>query len=105
MEQGIETVRQAANANLDMKLFLKLIIRKFRIAIVLRYAPKLEDAMAGDLSEEDLEFLKKLVKKDQKSMLRSGGLAILLDAYQNIDNAFVAELPLELALIKILKKE
>ena len=105
LEQGIETVRQAANANLDMKLFLKLIIRKFRIAIVLRYAPKLEDAMAGDLSEEDLEFLKKLVKKDQKSMLRSGGLAILLDAYQNIDNAFVAELPLELALIKILKKE
>ncbi|MBI2099662.1 DNA polymerase III subunit gamma/tau [Candidatus Uhrbacteria bacterium] len=105
LEQGIETVRQAAEANLDMKLFLKLIIQKFRMAIILRYAPKIKDTMAGNLSEGDLEFLEKLVKEDKQGRLRSGALAILLEAYQNIDNAFVAELPLELALIKILKRE
>jgi len=105
LEQGIETVRQAANANLDMKLFLKLIIQKFRMAIILRYAPKLKNEMAENLSENDLAFLSDLVKKDSKGVLRSEDLATLLDAYQNIDNTFVAELPLELALIKILKKE
>ncbi len=35
-------------------------------------------------------------------MFRSPALVTLLEAYQNIDNAFIAELPLELALVKIL---
>lgn len=105
LEKGIKTVRIASEANLDMKLYFKLIIQKFRMAVILRYAPKLKDEMAGDLSEADLEFLKNLVKEDKKGMLRSGALAILLEAYQNMDNAFIAELPLELALVKIISKD
>ncbi len=105
LEEGIMAVRKASSENLDMKLYLKLIIQKFRIAIILKYAPKLENEMSGDLSEADLEFLKNLVKQDKEGMLRSHALVILLEAYQNIDRAFVSELPLELALIKILNKE
>jgi len=104
LEKGIMTVRQASGDNLDMKLFLKLIIQKFRMAIILKYASKLEEQMAGDLSEVDLEFLKKLVKEDKEGMLRSPALAILLEAYQNIEKAFISELPLELALVKIISK-
>ena len=66
---------------------------------------KLQNEMVGDLGETDLEFLKKLIKADQKGMLRSPALATLLEAYQNIDYAFIAELPLELALVKIINKE
>ena len=105
IEKGIKAVGSATEGNLDMKLFLKLIIQKLRMAIILRYAPKMKTEMAGNLSDTDLEFLEKLVKEDKEGMLRSGALATLLEAYQNIDNAFVAELPLELALIKILKSE
>ncbi len=105
LEKGIETIKIASELNLDIKLYFKLIIQKFRMAIILRYAPKLKEEMTGDLSDTDLEFLEKLVKEDEGGTLRSSALAILLEAYQNIDNAFVAELPLELALIKILKKE
>jgi DNA polymerase-3 subunit gamma/tau len=105
LEKGIATVRQASESNLDIKLYFKLIIQKLRMAVILRYAPKLEKEMAGDLSEADLEFLKNTVKEDKAGMLRSGALATLLEAYQNVDNAFVAELPLEIALIKILGKE
>jgi len=105
LEEGIMVVQKASAENLDMKLYLKLIIEKFRIAIILRYAPKLEDEMASDLSKEDLEFLKGLVKQDKEGMLRSHALSVLLEAYQNIDRAFVSELPLELALIKILGKD
>lgn len=100
--KGIKTVRQAAEGNLDMKLFLKLIVEKFRVAIILRYAPKLKDEMAGDMSESDMEFLEKIIKEDKDGMLRSAALITLLQAYQNIDNAFISELPLELALVKIL---
>ena len=102
LEDGIKTVRKASAENLDMKLYLKLIIAKFRVAIILRYAPQMKDGMSGDLSEVDLKFLQALVEKDKEGMLRSPALAILLEAYQNIDNAFITELPLELALVKIL---
>lgn len=105
LEKGLETVRRASEENLDMKLFLKLIVEKFRIAIILRYAPKLESEMAGDLSEGDLNLLKELVKGDKEGMLRSNALSALLEAYQNIDRAFVTELPLELALVEIISKE
>ncbi|MEI7810310.1 MAG: DNA polymerase III subunit gamma/tau [bacterium] len=104
LEVGITTIRNASLENLDMKLYLKLVIQKFRVAIILKYAPKLESEMAGDLFAEDLTFLKETVKKDKEGMLRSPTLSVLLDAYQNIDRAFVSELPLEMALIKILEK-
>ncbi len=104
-EIGIMAIRQAAKENLDMKLYLKLIMQKFRMAVILRYAPNLTEEMTGDLSEADLEFLKGLIKEDSGTNLRSPALAVLLEAYQNIDKSFVSELPLELALIKILAKE
>lgn len=105
LEKGMEAVRKASAENLDMKLYFKLIIEKFRVAIILRYAPKLQNEMAEDLLETDLEFLKILIKKDKSGMLRSPALAILLEEYQNIDNAFIAELPLELALVRIISKD
>lgn len=105
LEKGIGVVRIASEANLDMKLYFKLIIQKFRMAVIIRYAPKLKEDMAGDLSETDLEFLQDLIKKDKEGILRSGALSILLEAYQNMDNAFITELPLELALVKILGQD
>ena len=105
LENGILTVRKAAAESLDMKLYSKLIIEKFRMAVILKYAPKLEKDLAGDLGEEDLKFLKGLVKEDKEGLLRSPALSILLEAYSDIDHAFVSELPLELALVKIISKE
>lgn len=105
LEKGISVVKKASEENLDMKLYFKLIIEKFRVAIILRYAPKLQNEMAGDVSEVDLEFLQKLVKEDKQGVLRSHALSILLSEYQNIDNAFISELPLELALVRIIGKE
>ena len=57
--------------------------------------------MKNDLREEDLAFLKKLPKEN----FNSKALSVLLEAYGNIDRSFVSELPLELALVKILGKE
>lgn len=105
LENGILTIRKAAAESLDMKLYSKLIIEKFRMAVILKYAPKLEKEMMGDLGEEDLEFLKDLVKDDHEGLLRSKALSILLEAYSDIDRAFVSELPLELALVKIISKD
>jgi len=104
LESGIKAVKNATAENLDIKLFLKLIIQKFRMALILRHASKLEDEMKGELSNDDLAFIKKLLSDDKKGTLRSKNLSFLLEAYANIDNAFISELPLELALIKILEE-
>jgi len=105
VEKGIEAVRSASALNLDMKLYLKLIIQKLRMVIILRYAPKLEKEMTGDLGESDLGFLKGLISTDKQGMLRSHALSVLLGAYEDIDRAFISELPLELALVEIISKE
>jgi len=105
MDQGLTTIKKAAEENLDMRLYFKLIIDKFRTALILRYAPKLTDELAEDVSEADLDFLKGLIKNDKEGILRSGALAILLEAYSNLSNSFIAELPLELALMEILKED
>jgi DNA polymerase III gamma/tau subunit len=99
-EKGIEAVRKASAENLDLKLYFKLIIQKFRMAIILRYAPKLKSGSTENFPEADLEFFKNLLEKNSQ-MFNSAALAILLESYQNMDNAFIAELPLEIALIKI----
>ena len=102
LEKGMDMVRRATAENLDMKLYFKLIIKKFRLAIILRYAPKLENEMTEDIGEADLKFLKSIIKEDKEGILRSPALTVLLREYQNIDNAFIAELPLELALVEII---
>ncbi len=102
IEKGLNTVQHAARENLDLKLYFKLIIEKFRLALIIRHVPKLTLEMAGEIGESDLEFLKSLVKEDKDAILRSKGLSILLEEYQNMDRTFIPELPLELALIRLL---
>jgi DNA polymerase-3 subunit gamma/tau len=105
IEDGIVVVQKASSEGLDMQIYLKLIIQKFRLALILRYASKLENSGSQHLAPEDLEFLKYLIKKDSSGKLCSATLSILLEAYQDINNAFISELPLELALIQILEQD
>ncbi|MEX2052439.1 MAG: DNA polymerase III subunit gamma/tau [Candidatus Paceibacterota bacterium] len=105
IEKGLRAIRAAAEAGLDMELYTKLIINKFRMAIILKYAPKLKQEFSGDLIDADIEYLEALIEEDKEGMLRSPALATLLEAYQNLGNAFIAELPLELALVKILGQD
>ncbi len=108
LEKGILTIKKASGDNLDMKLFLKLILQKFRMAIILKYASKIEKEMVGELSEDDLVFLRKIIKEEKEkkeNLINSSALVNLLEAYQNIEKSFISELPLELALIKIISKD
>ncbi len=102
LEKGILSVQEAAGLNLDMKLYLRLIVEKFRAAVMLKYAPRMEKEIAGDLGEDDLVFLKEIIKEDKEGMLRSPALVTLLKAYSEIDRAFLSELPLEIALVEII---
>lgn len=105
LDKSLTIIKKASDENLDMSLFLKLILQKVRLAVIIRYAPNQVENMKGDINEEDLEFLKNLVKEDKKIIFRSKALSILLEAYANLSKSFISSLPLELALIKILGEE
>ncbi len=100
LDNGLKTLSQVAEANIDMKIFAKLLIQKMRLVLLLRYAPQMEKQIAGEITPEDFKLLKGFA--DQKpGVINSAVLAQLLEATDQIPRAAISQLPLELALIKI----
>jgi DNA polymerase-3 subunit gamma/tau len=101
IERGYISIKKSSEQNIDMAVYLKMILAKLRYALMLRYAPKTKDSIVGIISVEDMEFIESLIEKKPEH-ISSNTLSILLEAYQSLRNSVISELPLELALIKIL---
>lgn len=99
----LEAIREASANNIDMKVFIKLMLREVRRALLLKYAPQMEKDMVGDIAEDQLVYLKSIVAQ-KESGITSKALEELLGAYSKTGYSAVAELPLELALISMFKE-
>ena len=104
LDDGLETVQEVVASNLDIKTFLKLVLHKVRAVLLLRYAADLEKMLEEQFVEEDFAFLKELSAK-KGSHINSETLYELLGAYDAVSRSYIPQLPLELALVKLLKKE
>lgn len=98
--KGIAVLEEARTAHIDMKLFVALVLRVVRLALIARLAPDLLAKQAGDLSEEESRFVDELSKKAEPPVL-ANLLREFLAAHEQIDGATIPELPLELALVKV----
>ena len=101
---GIVAVRKAASSGVDMKLYVHLILQKLRSALLLRFAPDTKEAIAEELTAEDFAFVDGLAR-DSNATLNSSVLSELISAYQSVGKFVIPELPLELALIRIVGEE
>ncbi len=99
-QKGIVALHGAAEQNIDMNIFAKLVLEKMRFVLLLTQAPDLEKTIKERVSAEDFEYLHSLAKSKNKN-LSFGSLLEMLKASQLIGRAFISELPLELALVKI----
>lgn len=99
-EKGLAAVREAAENNIDMKVFLKLILTKIRFVLLLRYAPDMKEKISNEVSSEDFSFLQTIAAK-KESPLNSEMLLELLRTYDLLGISAIPELPLELAVIKL----
>lgn len=97
---GIAATRTAASSGIDMKLYLYLVLQKLRAALLLRFASGMKEAIAEELTAEDFAFVERLAK-DKAAALNSAVLSELLSAYQSLGKFVIPELPLELALMRI----
>lgn len=101
---GLAAIRTAEEQNIDMHVFLKLVLMRLRIALLLRYAPEMKNELLTDMSESDQTSMVELLKK-KGSGVSSKTLEILLDAGERLAYAAVPTLPLELALIEIVAQK
>lgn len=104
LSTGLEVIKSAVSSNIDALVYLKLILRKIRTVLLLKYAKNTEDSIKEEYSEEDLSFLKEISTK-KESNINSKTLFELLNIYDLVARANIPELPLELVLIKIVGKE
>ncbi len=71
---------------------------------MLRYLPELKNKISADHSPDEILFLERLASADGQR-INSRALLEIINAYSMIDRSHIPELPLELALIKIIKPE
>lgn len=94
---GLKAINKAVESNVDMLVFLKLILRLARFSILMRFGQK--DNIKNDLSDEDLRLLEELnegeIKADSKVIIK------LLTALEQMRFSSVPQLPLELAIIDL----
>lgn len=104
MAVGIEAVRKAAAQNVDMRLYCTLILHKIRLILLLRFAPDMKKEIEMETSESDFAFLKEIAA-DKSGAVSSKTILQLLDVQRYQRDAFIAQLPLELALMEIIGQE
>ncbi len=100
-EKGIAVLEEARANHIDMKLFVTLLLRVVRSALIARLAPDLFEKQKEDLSEEEALFVEELSKKAEPSVL-AGILREFLAVHGEIESATIPELPLELAFVKVI---
>jgi len=97
---ALAAIAKAAEANVDMKVFARLLLARLRFALLLRNAPDMEKSIREEVSAEDFEFLRKLAAA-KDSRITSAVLLEFLNVYDLIGYAALPQLPLELAVIRL----
>lgn len=104
LEKGLKAVKKAAEENIDMGIFLKLLLERVRAVLLLRFVKDMEKELSLEFTENDFEFLKKIAE-NKNSNINSGALSELLTASGETMYAALPELPLELALMKLVGQD
>ena len=102
--KGIEALRRAGEENVDMAIFLKLLLAKLRFVLLLRHAPEMKTTIAEEVSENDFAFLQKIAAS-KDSRISAATILEFLEAEKFLSVTTTPSLPLELAIIKLCAKE
>lgn len=96
--------KNISESNIDVKVFVRLFLEKFRAGIVLRIAPNKAGDLEGSFSSEDLGFLKKLVA-EHVEVFNAGNLFRLLETFELLGRSSMPVLAFELVLVEIISKK
>ena len=97
---GLKALQSAVEANVDMKVYVTMVLERVRAVLLLKMAPDFVATLKDELAEADFAFAENL-SKDTASAIAGATIVALLEAQQQMGYATIAQLPLELALIKL----
>ncbi len=96
--KALESIEKASKADVDMKLFLELVLEALRATLLIRYAPELRASLADELGADEFSALEKF--SAGKGITHATMLAFLTAA-DRIRFAPIPALPLELAVLEL----
>lgn len=99
-EQALSTIRTVADQDIDMMLYLSLVLEYVRQVLLLRHAPELRKAIEEELGE-DAHAEALVLAKAEGSKLTHETLKAFLDASGRMRFAPIPSLPLELAVLEL----
>ncbi|MBX4198544.1 DNA polymerase III subunit gamma/tau [Candidatus Parcubacteria bacterium] len=97
---GLSALKKASDQNIDIHLFIKLVLHKLRAILLLRYSPDMTETLQDEFSGEDFTFLKQLAEK-KESHINSKTILELLKAEAQVKFSPIPELPIELAVAEL----
>lgn len=100
IEIGLKAIEDAVENNVDMKVFTKLILNKLRAILLVRFSKDMAKQIEGELSEEDFKFVSELAD-NKEANISSETIKEMLEVGEKVGKAFIKQLPLELALMKL----
>lgn len=100
IDGALKAVKQAAAQDIDMQLFLKRVLRAMRFVLLIRVSKGAAGWLKEELSGEDYALYSSLAAG--RGAINAAALVVFIDAAESNGFTFVPELPLELALIKVL---
>jgi len=101
IETSLEAVATAVTQNIDMTVFVSLILSKVRAILLVRYSKSARSKITDSMTSDDAEFVIKLADQEG-SPVSSKTLIVLLDAYVRIGKSYAPHLPLEIALFELI---
>ena len=103
-EKALHAVQIATDTHVDMKLFVRLLLERVRAIILLRHNKKDREFLLSQHTDEDKVLLQKYANESIKT-IHSHLLLRLLEAAEQTGRTYLSQLPLELAIIDLCKKE
>ena len=99
-ESALAAMQNALAENVDMKLFVRLLLERVRAVMLVRNAPNIAESLLRQFSDTDRSAIEALAGEDQTS-LNSHTLVKLLDAADRTGRTAIPQLPLEMAIVEV----
>lgn len=101
-EEGLSAISRAAEDNIDIKIFLKLVLRDVRSMLLLKFAPSMRAQLEGAHGEGEFKFIEKGAGASANGQLEKI-LKTLLTAYDSGKRSYLPQASLELAFLEVLE--
>lgn len=101
IDTALSVIEKIKALNLSVETYTDLVLQTLRFALLVRYAKSMHENIKADVGDDEFEYLLQK-SKDAKSGISSLVISEFLKAKEEMKTSSLPELPLELAVIRVL---